>query len=197
MNTTEARLQLSRARTACLIALAALTGMRRSELAELTHDCRLPPEQLGEGRLRYRLKGKVIKGRKLGGEHDQWVTVKQAYDTAGVAASLADPVKSTGHLFKALSFFTPYEWFVTWVNGPDGRRLGLAPIPEVPVSLRMLRRTLAVEMAHRGLRGPPRWGPVGSPGRVRPRGARGQDARHPRCLPRLPERYPAGGARHQ
>ncbi|MGW0393499.1 hypothetical protein ACWDYJ_21920 [Streptomyces sp. NPDC003042] len=116
MNTTEARLQLSRARTACLIALAALTGMRKSELAELTNDCRLPPEQLGEGRVRYRLKGKVIKGRKLGGEHDQWVTIKQAYDTAGVVASLADPVKNTGHLFKSLSFFTPYEWFLTWVN---------------------------------------------------------------------------------
>ncbi|WP_405828013.1 site-specific integrase [Streptomyces sp. NBC_00105] len=149
MNTTEARMQLSRARTACLIALAALTGMRKSELAELTDGCRLPPEQLGEGRVRYRLKGKVIKGRKLGGEHDQWVTIKQAYDTAGVAASLADPVKGDGHLFKSLSFFTPYEWFLTWVNGSDGRRLGLAPIPEVPVSLRMLRRTLAVEMAHR------------------------------------------------
>ncbi|MEU6897510.1 hypothetical protein [Streptomyces virginiae] len=123
--------------------------MRKSELAELTDGCRLPPEQLGEGRVRYRLKGKVIKGRKLGGEHDQWVTIKQAHDTAGVAASLADPVKSDGHLFKSLSFFTPYEWFLTWVNGSDGRRLGLAPIPEVPVSLRMLRRTLAVEMAHR------------------------------------------------
>ncbi|WP_327370714.1 site-specific integrase [Streptomyces sp. NBC_01217] len=149
MNTTEARVQLSRARTACVIALAALTGMRKSELAELTPDCRQPPEQLGEGRLRYRLKGKVIKGRKLGGEHDQWVTIKQAYDTAGVAASLADPVKNSGHLFKSLSFYTPYEWFLTWVNGPEGRRLGLAPIPEEPVSLRMLRRTLAVEMAHR------------------------------------------------
>ncbi len=149
MNTTEARLQLSRARTACLIALAALTGMRKSELAELTHDCRQPPEELGEGRLRYRLKGKVIKGRKRGGEHDQWVTIKQAYDTAGVAASLADPVKNTGYLFKALSFSTPYESFLTWVNGPEGRRLGLAPIPEERVSLRRLRRTLAVEMAHR------------------------------------------------
>ncbi|MFE6156617.1 site-specific integrase [Streptomyces sp. NPDC057889] len=149
MNTTEARLQLSRARTACLIALAALTGMRKSEHAELTLDCRQPPEQVGEGRLRYRLKGKVIKGRKLGGAHDQWVTIKQAYDTAGVAASLADPAKNAGHLFKALSFVTPYEWFLTWVNGPEGQRLGLAPIPEEPVSLRRLRRTLAVEMAHR------------------------------------------------
>ncbi|MFD9288419.1 hypothetical protein ACFWBV_08930 [Streptomyces sp. NPDC060030] len=77
------------------------------------------------------------------------MTIKQAYDTAGVAASLADPVKSTGHLSRSLSFVTPYEWFLTWGNGPEGRRLGLAPIPEMPVSLRMLRRTLAVEMAHR------------------------------------------------
>jgi hypothetical protein len=216
MNTTEARLQLSRARTACVIALAALTGMRKSELAELTHDCRQPPEQLGEGRLRYRLKGKVIKGRGLGGEHDQWVTIKQAYDTAGVAASLADPVKNSGHLFKSLSFYTPYEWFLTWVNGPEGRRLGLAPIPEEPVSLRMLRRSLAVEMAparwsacrqdspqahlrghHRGLCQPPRWSPVGAIGRVRLRGARGQDAHRPRCLPRLPERHPACRARRR
>ncbi len=42
------------------------------------------------------------------------MTTKQAHDTAGVAASLADPVKSDGHLFKSLSFFTPYEWFLTW-----------------------------------------------------------------------------------
>ncbi|MBP5898059.1 site-specific integrase [Streptomyces scabiei] len=147
MNTTEARLQISRARTACVIALAALTGMRKSELAELTFDCRLPPEELGAGRLRYRLKGKIIKGKALGGQRDQWVTIKEAYDTAGVAADLAGP--ASGHLFKSMSFYTRYEWFLSWVNGPEGRRLGLAPIPEEPVNLRRLRRTLAVEMAHR------------------------------------------------
>jgi hypothetical protein len=149
LSTTEARRHISQVRTACVIALAALTGMRMSELTELTLDCRLPPEQSGEGRVRYRLKGKIVKGRGLGGHWDEWVTIKQAYDTAGIAAALADPVRQTGHLFKRFTFFTLYEGFLAWVNGPEGRRLGLAPIPEELVNLRMLRRTLAVAMAHR------------------------------------------------
>ncbi|MFC9201310.1 site-specific integrase [[Kitasatospora] papulosa] len=149
LNTYEARAHISRARTACVIALAALTGMRMSELTELPLDCRLTPEQRGEGRVRYRLKSKIVKGRGLGGQWDEWVTIKEAYDTAGVAAALADPVRQSGHLFKKFTFFTPYDAFLSWVNGPEGRRLGLAPIPEEPVNLRMLRRTLAVEMAHR------------------------------------------------
>jgi hypothetical protein len=36
-----------------------------------------------------------------------------------------------------------------WVNGPAGQRLGLAPVPDTPVSLRALRRTLAIELAYR------------------------------------------------
>jgi len=35
------------------------------------------------------------------------------------------------------------------VNGPAGQRLGLAAIPETPLSLRALRRTLAIELAYR------------------------------------------------
>ena len=35
------------------------------------------------------------------------------------------------------------------MNGPAGQRLGLASIPEIPVSLRALRRTLAIELAYR------------------------------------------------
>ena len=35
------------------------------------------------------------------------------------------------------------------MNGPSGQRLGLAPIPGYPVSLRSLRRTLAIELAYR------------------------------------------------
>ncbi len=35
-------------------------------------------------------------------------------------------------------------------NAPTGQRLGLAaPLPETPVSLRALRRTLAIEIAYR------------------------------------------------
>jgi len=35
------------------------------------------------------------------------------------------------------------------VNGPSGQRLGLTPIPDYPVNLRALRRTLAIELAYR------------------------------------------------
>lgn len=149
LNTYEARGLISRVRTACVIALAPLTGMRMSELTELPLTCRLPIERSGEGRVRYRLKSKIVKGRGLGGQWDEWVTIKEAYDTAGVAAALTDPVHQAGYLFNKFTFYALYDWFLPWVNGPEGRRLGLAPIPEEPVNLRMLRRTLAVEMAHR------------------------------------------------
>jgi len=35
------------------------------------------------------------------------------------------------------------------INGPAGQRLGLAPIPDGPVNLRMMRRCLAQEIAYR------------------------------------------------
>lgn len=47
------------------------------------------------------------------------------------------------------AFDVRYTWFRNWVNAPTGQRLGLAPIPETPVSLRALRRTLAIELAYR------------------------------------------------
>ena len=42
-----------------------------------------------------------------------------------------------------------YKWFRDWVNGPSGQRLGLASIPGDLVTPRMLRRTLAIELAYR------------------------------------------------
>ncbi len=48
------------------------------------------------------------------------------------------------------AFDVRYTWFRNWVNAPTGQRLGLAaPLPETPVSLRALRRTLAIEIAYR------------------------------------------------
>ena len=52
-------------------------------------------------------------------------------------------------LFGRFSFPVRYTWFRNWVNGPAGQRLGLAPIPGDPVTLRLLRRTLALELAYR------------------------------------------------
>ncbi|MGW2607665.1 site-specific integrase [Streptomyces mirabilis] len=135
-------------RTACMIAISALSGMRHSELCELPEDCQQPPQQTGPGRVRHRLKSKLIKGKKLGGVWDEWVVAAEAYEAAGVARQLAGPDAS--HLFpQTINFNGRYERFREWVNGEEGARLGLAPIPPDPLNLRILRRTLAVEIAHR------------------------------------------------
>ena len=49
----------------------------------------------------------------------------------------------------ASTFTVRCTWFRNWVNSPAGQRIGLAPIPGGPANLRMLRRTLALEMAYR------------------------------------------------
>ncbi|MEV6048341.1 site-specific integrase, partial [Streptomyces xanthochromogenes] len=134
-------------RTACMIAISALSGMRHSELCELPEDCQRPPQQIGPGRLRHRLKSKLIKGQKHGGVWDEWVVAVEAYEAAGVARQLAGPDEA--HLFpQTLNFSGRYARFTEWVNS-EGVRLGLAPIPPDPLSLRVLRRTLAIEIAHR------------------------------------------------
>jgi hypothetical protein len=138
-------------RTACMIAISALSGMRHSELCELPEDCQQPPQQIGPGRVRHRLKSKLIKGQKLGGVWDEWVVAVEAYEAAGVARHLAGP--DAAHLFpQTLNFGGRdgrYARFREWVNGEEGARLGLAPIPPDPLNLRVLRRTLAIEIAHR------------------------------------------------
>ncbi len=53
-------------RTAAIVILAAISGMRASELMELKVGCRRPPEHLGPGLVRYRLASTVVKGQPLG-----------------------------------------------------------------------------------------------------------------------------------
>jgi integrase len=141
------------AHTACLVLAAALTGMRGSELMELRHGCRSTSEH-GDGMTRYRLKSKLIKGQPLGGISEEWVVVKAVYDTIGMAEQLSlitsRIVGDPGDLiFGRFNFNSRYPWLRDWVNGPAGQRLGLAPIPDGDVTPRMLRRTLARELAYR------------------------------------------------
>ncbi|GAB7186773.1 hypothetical protein ATKI12_6604 [Kitasatospora sp. Ki12] len=149
LSSDEVRSLVLRVRSAALIVIAALTGMRTSELNELPVDCRVEPQVLGGGRVRYRLRSTLIKGQKLGGTPEEWVTVEVAYQAAELAADLLHPARDTTVLFPKLAFYRYYPLLRDWVNGPDGRWLGLAPIPEENVNLRRLRRTLAVEMANR------------------------------------------------
>lgn len=136
-------------RTACIVVIAAVSGMRSSELMELVVGCRRPPEELGPGLVRHRLASKVVKGQPLGGTADEWVVIEPVHQAAGLAELLLDDPHEGDPLFGRFAFPVRYAWFRAWVNGPAGQRLGLAPIPPDPVSLRMLRRTLAMELAYR------------------------------------------------
>ncbi|MGP3941878.1 site-specific integrase [Streptomyces sp. 6N106] len=136
-------------RTAAILTLAAVTGMRASELMELQIGCRRPPEEYGPDLVRYRLASKLVKGQPLGGTRDEWVVVHDAYQAAALAEQLHDDPVEGNPLLGRFHFNSRYQWFRDWVNGPHGQRLGLAPIPNERLTLRMLRRKLAIEIAYR------------------------------------------------
>ncbi|KPM56915.1 site-specific integrase [Frankia sp. B2] len=143
----EAEVVVRLVRTAAILVITTLTGMRASEVMELTGNSQRV-ERLAPGRVRYRLASRVIKGRPLGGTDDEWVVIEPVHTAAGVAAGLLDS-GGDAKLFNLLGFTGLYASFRGWVNSPAGQRLGLAPIPDGPVNPRMLRRTLAVELAYR------------------------------------------------
>lgn len=136
-------------RTAAITVLAAVSGMRAGELMELRVGACRPPEHYGDGLVRYRLASKVVKGQPLGGTDDEWVVIEPAYRAVQLLEQLHDTPNNGTPLLGRFAFDVRYKWFRNWVNGPAGQRLGLAPIPEHPVSLRALRRTLAIELAYR------------------------------------------------
>ncbi|MGH8922521.1 MAG: site-specific integrase [Actinomycetes bacterium] len=136
-------------RTSSIALLAAVSGMRSSELMELGTGCCRPPEKYGPGFVRYRLASKIVKGQPLGGTPDEWVVIEPAYQAAQLLVRLHDDPRPGNPLLGRFAFDVRWTWFRNWVNGPSGQRLGLAPIPDGPVSLRALRRTLAIELAYR------------------------------------------------
>ncbi|OIJ94477.1 hypothetical protein BIV25_23085 [Streptomyces sp. MUSC 14] len=136
-------------RTAAVIVLATVSGMRASELMELRIGCRRMSEEPASGLHRYRLTSKVVKGQPLGGTDDEWVVIEPVYRAVELAENLHDAPEDGALLFGRFAFTVRYRWFRNWVSSPAGQRLGLAPIPEGQVNLRMLRRTLALEMAYR------------------------------------------------
>jgi integrase len=135
-------------RTAAATVIAAVSGMRASELMELRTGCQAAEEPV-PGMVRYRLAGKLVKGQPLGGTRDEWVVIEPAHQAAELAGQLHDDPADGTLLFGRIAFAVRYKWFRNWVNSPSGQRLGLAPIPDFPVTLRALRRTLAMELAYR------------------------------------------------
>ncbi len=129
LSRVEAEALIGIVRTAAITLLAAVSGMRAGELMELRIGSCRPPEHYGDGLVRYRLASKVVKGQLL----------EQLHDNPDEGAPLLG----------RFAFDVRHKWFRNWVNGPAGQRLGLAPIPDKPVNLRGLRRTLALELAYR------------------------------------------------
>lgn len=79
------------ARTACLLVIATVTGMRAGELMELTTAAPLPPREIAPGLARCKLAGRVIKDQPHGGTPDEWVVIAEVHRAARLAASLLTP----------------------------------------------------------------------------------------------------------
>ncbi|OFJ51118.1 hypothetical protein BEL07_24400 [Mycolicibacterium grossiae] len=148
LHRSEATALVGIARTAAIVVLAGASGMRASELMELRVGCRRVEEPIS-GLKRYRLASKIIKGQGLGGTDDEWVVIEPVHRAIELIEQLHDDPRDGVLLLSRFSFRVRYLWFRAWVNSSAGARLGLAPIPDEPVALRMLRRTVALEMAHR------------------------------------------------
>lgn len=103
-------------RTAAITLLAAVSGMRSSELMELEIGSCRPPEHYGPGLFRYRLASKVVKGQQLGGVDDEWVVIEPAYRAAQLLEQLHDNPKNGVPLLGRFAFDVRYTWFRNWVN---------------------------------------------------------------------------------
>ena len=136
-------------RTAAIIVVLAVSGMRSSEVMELRAGALQPHQEAGPGMVRHRLASRVVKGQPLGGSADEWVVVEPVARAVELAGQLRDDPQAGALLFGRFAFAVRYQWFRNWVNSPAAHRLGLAPIPADPVTPRMLRRTLAIELAYR------------------------------------------------
>jgi len=148
LHRSEAVALIGIARTAAIVVLAAASGMRASELMELRVGCRRVEEPI-PGLKRCRVASKIIKGQGLGGTDDEWVVIEPVHHAIELLEQLHDEPRDGVLLLSRFNFRVRYLWFRAWVNSQAGARLGLAPIPDEPVSLRMLRRTLALELAYR------------------------------------------------
>ena len=88
-------------------------------------------------------------GSGAGRPDDEWVVVEQVDRAVALAEQLCDDTRPGAPVFGSFAFSVRYARLRAWVNGPAGQRLGLAPIPDGPVNPRMMRRTLAQEIAYR------------------------------------------------
>ncbi|MGY6657645.1 hypothetical protein ACXIZN_36340 [Amycolatopsis sp. TRM77291] len=148
MNAREVRDNASFCVHAAHLLTAAVTGMRASELKEIESGARLPQIDVAGGGRRFRLGSKLIKHQEFGGVFDEWVVVEEVDRAVGLAERIRS-VPQGKPLFGTSNISTSYVTFREWLRRPFAQRLGLAELPDGPLNARMLRRTLALEMAKR------------------------------------------------
>ncbi|MFI2913893.1 hypothetical protein ACG2OD_37450 [Streptomyces sp. PDY-4] len=84
-------------RMACWIVIAYLSGMRDAEVRELAPDCAFT-ENGPDGRARHKLRGRVLKGRKLAGEEAEWVVLDVVHQAVALLNAVNDdPTHLLGH----------------------------------------------------------------------------------------------------
>lgn len=132
---------------ACMVLTAAVTGMRPSEIAELSPTSPKSVVHLPGGGKRFVLGSKIIKRRRFGGDLDEWVVLESVHKAVETAAELA--ALGRDHIFGAANIGSFVDNFRSWLTQPFAVRLGLAPIPPGPVNGRMLRRALSIELGNR------------------------------------------------
>jgi integrase len=130
--------------TACYVVVAALSGLRRSELAEMHRGC-LRPEQLANGMVRHRIHTKLVKGRPFGGDPERWTVIEEVAQ----AFALVERLVPAEMPFARMNPAARFPKLLRWVNG-DGQRAFLTPIPDDwQLSGRQFRRTLARQLGFR------------------------------------------------
>ncbi|MFF2941343.1 hypothetical protein ACFVSQ_16025 [Streptomyces niveus] len=82
-------------RTACWLVLSFLSGMRSAEVLELGPDCAFTGT-CEDGRTRYKIRGRVFKGRALSGDEAEWVVLEIVHRAVAVLRKLND---DPTHLF--------------------------------------------------------------------------------------------------
>jgi hypothetical protein len=87
--------EITHLRAACWIVIAYLSGMRDKEVRELRRDCAFT-EPGDDGRVRYKLRGRVFKGRKLSGDDAEWVVLEVVHRAVAILRELND---DPTHLF--------------------------------------------------------------------------------------------------
>ncbi|MFE2949637.1 hypothetical protein ACFXHK_21755, partial [Embleya sp. NPDC059267] len=158
LNSSLLEVEITMLRVACWLAIAYLSGMRDVEVRELARDCAFT-EEGQDGRTRFKLRGRVFKGRQLAGDEAEWVVLEIVHDAVRILRQIDD---DPTHLFGYRSFLghqTLLDNLPTLLNAfrdHVNELFGTSQGPFVPLdgdrswkfTTRQFRRSLAWHIAH-------------------------------------------------